>query len=67
MTRTLSIPKSENPFFYHKLSRPRVIFGPKEKFEFEKKKIRAYSYITEICDGTGVRDPEVGKNPKNIF
>ncbi len=22
---------------FHKLTRPRVIFGPKEKFEFEKK------------------------------
>ncbi len=44
-----------------KLSRPRVITGAKEKFEFEKKKNWSYSYITENFDGTGVRDSEVGR------
>ncbi len=32
-----------------------------------EKKIWAYSYITEIYDGMGVRDPEVGKIKRNIF
>ena len=32
-----------------------------------KKKFWSYSYITEICDGTGVRDREVGRFRKNVF
>ncbi len=32
-----------------------------------KKKIRSYSYITEICDGTGVKDPKVGRFRKFLF
>ena len=60
--RNLGLRGNEEPqsrkipiFFSH------VIYakGAKEKFEFEKK--GHYSCITEICDGMGVRDPEVGQ------
>ncbi len=51
MPRKWRTPKSENPeFYFHKLSRPRVIPGPKEKFEFEKK-TRVYSYRLRVNFG----------------
>ncbi len=41
--------------------------GLKEKFEFEKKYFgHTASYIPEICDSTGVKDPEVGRLKKKI-
>ncbi len=67
MTWKWRIPNLENPEFFLTSYLGQGSFLVRRRSPNLKKKIRAYSCITEICDGTGVRDPEVGKIPKIFF
>ncbi len=53
--------------FFHKLSRPRVITGPKEKFEFEKKKHFGHIAIKrKSMTAQGWRIPKSNKSEKKF-
>ncbi len=60
MTRKWRTPKSENPeFFFTSYLGQGSSLVRRRRLNLKKKNISAYSYLTEICDGMGVNDPEV--------
>ena len=67
MTRKWRTPKSESPEFFFTSYLGQGSSLVQRRSLNLKKKIRSYSYITEICDGTGERDPKVRRFRKNFF